>query len=383
MVDDVKKLDKEDKEEEKESIQSGSILLTLHRARHLEGEGKLGKADPYAVLTFGKDKFKTKTVKNNHNPEWNHDIKFDVDDETPEEVTLEVFDEDIGKDDALGKATICLREIINHKKVVNQWIELEDVKTGDVLFSAEYVPSEETEEEKIPVEGHARKESVASVHSQKVDSRKASLENSTELRKQSQGSIQSEKKEFRKHSRVSAHDHSGKEDTEDEETDVRLSRKQSKGSIHSEKVGSRKQSRVSVHDHSDKGEDEQEIDLKQPRKQSEASVHSEKLASRKHSRVSTYDHSGKEDEKEDAEEGELPSSISISSISHMVSSVKPVSDNEETSSDKDEKHDSLPSGSVTVTIHKAKDLDGHCPSSPMVETAVVKTVMNLDVNLVV
>ena len=140
---------------------------------------------------------------------------------------------------------------------------------------------------------------------------------------------------------------------------MRLSRKQSKGSIHSEKVGSRKQSRVSVHDHSDKGEDEQEIDLKQPRKQSEASVHSEKLASRKHSRVSTYDHSGKEDEKEDAEEGELPSSISISSISHMVSSVKPVSDNEETSSDKDEKHDSLPSGSVTVTIHKAKDLDGH------------------------
>ena len=137
MVDDVKKLDKEDKEEEKESIQSGSILLTLHRARHLEGEGKLGKADPYAVLTFGKDKFKTKTVKNNHNPEWNHNIKFDVDDETPEEVTLEVFDEDIGKDDALGKATICLREIINHKKVVNQWIELEDVKTGDVLFSAE------------------------------------------------------------------------------------------------------------------------------------------------------------------------------------------------------------------------------------------------------
>ena len=38
-------------------------------------------------ITKVKDKFKT----NNDNPEWNHDIKFDVDDETPEEVTLEVL----------------------------------------------------------------------------------------------------------------------------------------------------------------------------------------------------------------------------------------------------------------------------------------------------
>ena len=80
-------------------------------------------------------------MKNNHNPQWNFDITFDIDNETPETINLEVFDQDIGKDDALGKAEISLRKIINHKKVIEQWIKLEDVKTGDVLFSAEFIPS--------------------------------------------------------------------------------------------------------------------------------------------------------------------------------------------------------------------------------------------------
>jgi Ca2+-dependent lipid-binding protein len=393
----------------------GTITLTLHRAKDIEKKGIMGKADPYAILKVGNENFRSQTVKNNHNPEWNHDIKFDVDDETPEEVTLEVFDEDIGKDDALGKATICLREIINHKKVINQWIKLEDVKTGDVLFSAEYVPSEETEEEKIPVEGHARKESVASVHSQKVDSRKASLDNSIELRKQSQGSIQSEKKESRKHSRVSEHDHSGKEDTEDEETDVKLSRKQSKGSIHSEKVGSRKQSRVSahgsrkqstvsvhdisekedtedeketevtqlrkqseasihsekfvsrkqstvsIHDQAEKGdtEDEEQTNIKQSRKESKASVHSEKVESRKQSRVSAHDHSENEDEQKVVQDDKNVSSIKVDDVDGCMSSKQHKDDEKESDKADQEKQESLSSGSIKMTIHKAKDLDGH------------------------
>merc|ERR1711890_31495 len=90
------------------------------------------------------------------------------------------------------------------------------------------------------------------------------------------------------------------------------------------------------------------------------SVHSEKIGSRKQSKASVHDQSGKEEEKEDVKDEKKASSISISSISHMVNSVKALTDDEQTSSDKDEEqHDSLPSGSVTITIHKAKDLDGH------------------------
>ena len=88
-----------------------------------------------------KKKFKSSTVKNNHNPQWNFDITLTLIMKHLKKINLEVFDQDIGKDDALGKAEICLREIINHKKVIEQWIKLEDVKTGDVLFSAEFIPS--------------------------------------------------------------------------------------------------------------------------------------------------------------------------------------------------------------------------------------------------
>ena len=52
----------------------------------------LGKADPYVKLTLGKQKAKSVTVKNNHNPEWNFESKFDVDQITEENIIVSVFD---------------------------------------------------------------------------------------------------------------------------------------------------------------------------------------------------------------------------------------------------------------------------------------------------
>ena len=48
-----------------EPLPAGSINLTLHKARKLEKKGAFGKADPYTILSVGKEKFKTETVKNN------------------------------------------------------------------------------------------------------------------------------------------------------------------------------------------------------------------------------------------------------------------------------------------------------------------------------
>ena len=53
-------------------------------------------------------------------------------------MTVEVFDSDIGKDDRLGDTKISLREICHQRNVVNKWIPLQNCKTGEVLFSAEY-----------------------------------------------------------------------------------------------------------------------------------------------------------------------------------------------------------------------------------------------------
>merc|ERR1712110_1242091 len=122
-----------------EPLPVGSINLTLHKARKLEKKGAFGKADPYTILSVGKEKFKTETVKNNQNPEWQYPIKFDLTKDTKEEITVEVFDEDIGKDDRLGDTIIPLREIIQQRNIVNKWIPLKNCKSGEVLFSAEYV----------------------------------------------------------------------------------------------------------------------------------------------------------------------------------------------------------------------------------------------------
>merc|ERR1712173_198712 len=120
-------------------LPAGSMKLTLHKARKLEKKGAFGKADPYTVLTVGKEKFKTETVKNDQNPEWNYTIKFDLTKDTKEEITVEVFDDDIGKDDRLGDTKIPVRQIIQQRNIVNNWIPLKNCKSGEVLFSAEYV----------------------------------------------------------------------------------------------------------------------------------------------------------------------------------------------------------------------------------------------------
>merc|ERR1711874_716528 len=122
-----------------EPLSAGSIKLTLHKARKLEKKGAFGKADPYTILSVGKEKFKTETVKNNQNPEWQYTLKFDFAKDTKEEITVEVFDEDIGKDDRLGDTKIPVRQIIQQRNIVNNWIPLKNCKSGEVLFSAEYV----------------------------------------------------------------------------------------------------------------------------------------------------------------------------------------------------------------------------------------------------
>ena len=122
-----------------EPLPAGSINLTLHKARKLEEKVAFGKADPYTIFSVGKEKFKTETVKNNQNPEWQYTIKFDLTKDTKEEIAVDVFDEDIGKDDRLGDTKIPLREIIQQRNIVNKWIPLKNCKSGEVFFSAEYV----------------------------------------------------------------------------------------------------------------------------------------------------------------------------------------------------------------------------------------------------
>merc|ERR1711915_1015845 len=102
-------------------------------------------------------------VKNSHNPEWNYKAAFDVDETTPHEINISVFDEDVGKDDSLGNAVLDISSIREKSQLINQWIPLSNCKSGEILVSAEFVPqgkivdylrsqSESEVKESIPVE---------------------------------------------------------------------------------------------------------------------------------------------------------------------------------------------------------------------------------------
>merc|ERR1712106_320884 len=122
------------------NLEAGKIYIAVVKARNIEKKGNFGKADPYVKMTLGNQKAKSATVKNNHNPEWNFEATFEIDENTSEGVNIAVFDDDFGKDDSLGSKTLDIHSIQQHRQMLNQWIPLENCKSGEVLLSAEFVP---------------------------------------------------------------------------------------------------------------------------------------------------------------------------------------------------------------------------------------------------
>jgi Ca2+-dependent lipid-binding protein len=126
-------------------LPKGCVYLTLHKARDLQKKGLFGKADPYVSVNLGDQVFKTKTINNNHNPEWNYNVTLDISEESPDQVILQVFDEDIGKDDELGITYVDLREVVSSMKFTDRWFSLEECKSGEILISAEFLTGEKIE----------------------------------------------------------------------------------------------------------------------------------------------------------------------------------------------------------------------------------------------
>ena len=123
-------------------IPHGTVHLALNQAKNLVNADLVGKSDPYAVITCGKDKSKTKTIRNNLNPVWNHEADFPVDDSTPRLLKIHVFDHDhIGKDKPIGSVDIDLEDLVNNGPLNNEWLPLKNAKSGDVQVSADFRPA--------------------------------------------------------------------------------------------------------------------------------------------------------------------------------------------------------------------------------------------------
>ena len=68
-----------------------------------------------------------------------------------EGIKIEVFDEDIGKDDKLGHKILKMEEIIRMESLVDQWVVLEGCKSGEILLSIELIRMKANEQDTINI----------------------------------------------------------------------------------------------------------------------------------------------------------------------------------------------------------------------------------------
>ena len=129
---------------EDDIVPIGNVHLELTQAQNLIKADMIGKSDPYAVVSYGDESVRTKTVKNDLNPKWDFETDIPVDPNGPRNINIQVFDDDkLGKDKPLGSADIDLPTLINNANLKDAWIPLDGVKNGHIQVSADFTPYDE------------------------------------------------------------------------------------------------------------------------------------------------------------------------------------------------------------------------------------------------
>lgn len=103
-----------------EGVKKKYIELKIGSARHLPAMDPNRKSDPFVrVKLNGKDIAKTSIVNKNRFPVWNESFKFDLDGPFHTFV-LDVEDDDISKNDLIGRVTVQVAElaIVKGRKII-------------------------------------------------------------------------------------------------------------------------------------------------------------------------------------------------------------------------------------------------------------------------
>jgi len=118
----------------------GFLHMTVHRAIDLVAKDFNGKSDPYVVLYHGDNKAKSKTFKNDLNPNFEFtEIFYQPESGGPREVKVELWDKDIGDDEYLGSSIIDLACVLDQgEEYDNVWRDLDGVDSGKICFSVRF-----------------------------------------------------------------------------------------------------------------------------------------------------------------------------------------------------------------------------------------------------
>ncbi|KIH51747.1 C2 domain protein [Ancylostoma duodenale] len=120
----------------------GVIRLKIIEAKNLENRDisfiRKGKSDPYCEIQVGSQFLKTRTIDNDLNPVWNEYFEAVVDQAHGQKLRIELFDEDQGQDEELGRLSIELKDI-QARGSVDNWFPLEGCKHGDLHLKATWM----------------------------------------------------------------------------------------------------------------------------------------------------------------------------------------------------------------------------------------------------
>ncbi|KAH0788988.1 XYPPX repeat family protein [Histomonas meleagridis] len=104
--------------------------------------GLIDKSDPFVLLTLGKDKKKTKIIKNTTCPIWNQEFRF-VPVQVDQVLQLQVLDKDVFSSDKLGKVSIKLSEL-TVGQILEKNYKLGDSKEGEITLVLHLADAKDT-----------------------------------------------------------------------------------------------------------------------------------------------------------------------------------------------------------------------------------------------
>lgn len=93
------------------TVESGANLGASKESKGFLKKLVHDEADCFVDATLGAETWRTKTINNNRNPEWNESHDFLLSDHD-QVVTVECVDDDTTSDDTIGKATVSVKEML-------------------------------------------------------------------------------------------------------------------------------------------------------------------------------------------------------------------------------------------------------------------------------
>jgi len=147
------------------------LNFKIVEAKNLIAADLDGKSDPYCKFSYGDSFGQTGTIKNTLSPRWDYTNRVDVK-PTDNVITFEIYDDDIGKDDCIGKVIFKISSLILGN-VTDKWYPLTDkkdkkgkrsgelhvilhlAKPDDTPFEASTLPNDEMTTESYYYYGHS------------------------------------------------------------------------------------------------------------------------------------------------------------------------------------------------------------------------------------